>query len=136
MDAGGGHSSKKEWLAQLEAEGFKKKAPTKPAHNEEAVGPSVALPARLLWVTSAFVSLSRARIVNETGPQPMNISDIRSYCELTGIFNEEDRRDLLHFLTEMDIIYLRHAHSKIEKGREEAKRKAQAETDRKRRGRR
>lgn len=135
MDAGGGRSSKGEWLAQLEAEGIKK-APTKTPHNEEASGPSYALPARLLWVTGAFVSLSRTRVVNETGPQPMNISDIRSYCELVGIFNEEDRRDLLHFLTELDIVYLRHSHAKIEKNREDSRRKAQAEADRKRRGRR
>lgn len=95
--------------------------------------PVYPLSARLLWVQHAFCSLSRCRTVNETGPQPMTFTDILAYCELQGIFDEESRQDLIFFLTELDIRYLKHSHEQIRKSREDAERKAKHEADRKRR---
>lgn len=82
---------------------------------------------------SAFCALSRCRSVNETGPQPMTFTEILAYCELIGILSEEDRQDLLYFLQELDVRYLKHAHETISKGREEAERKARREADKRRR---
>lgn len=65
----------------------------------------------------------------------MTFAEILAYCELMGVIVEEERRDLIHFLTELDIVYLRHMHEKIEKGREDAARKAREEAERKNRRR-
>jgi len=132
MNSEEGATSKDAWLKQLEAEGIKKKS-VRPVKEKAEV--TVEVPARLLWVTSAFVALSRTRLVVETGPQPMTFSDILAYCELMQIIDEEDRRDLVYFLTELDIIYLRHSHAKIEQGREKAEREARQKADRERRKR-
>jgi hypothetical protein len=95
----------------------------------------VQVPDRLLWVVEAFNALSRTRLVNEAGPQPMAFSDIKAYCDLSGIFVEGSKRDLVFFLTEMDILYLKHMHAKIQKSREEQQRKAERDAERRKRRR-
>lgn len=84
----------------------------------------------------AFNALSRARVANETGPQPITFGEIKAYCDLKDIYDEESRSDLVFFLTEMDIIYLKRTHERIMKSREAEKQKAEREAERKRRNRR
>jgi uncharacterized protein YneR len=55
---------------------------------------------------------------------------MKAYCELEGIFLEEDLRDLVYYITEMDIVYLKHTHLKIQTGREKAAEEAKRKQER------
>jgi hypothetical protein len=124
-----GPTANSEWMARLRAEGISKKQRATKAPEPPPV-PLVPLSSRLIWVASAFISLSRTRVVLETGPQPINFSDMKAYCELEGIFLEEDLRDLVYYITEMDIVYLKHTHLKIQTGREKAAEEAKRKQER------
>lgn len=73
--------------------------------------------------------------MNEAGPMPISFADVKAFADLTGLIAEEDKRDLVFFMSEMDTVYLKRTHARIAKGREDAERKAKAEADRKRRRR-
>jgi len=62
-------------------------------------------------------------------------ADVKAFADLTGLIAEEDKRDLVFFMSEMDTVYLKRTHARIAKGREDAERKAKADADRKRRRR-
>jgi hypothetical protein len=89
------------------------------------------LPAHLDWIWSAFAILSRTRLVNEAGPQPITILEIDSYCTLECIWSEDERRNLLHHLTLLDIEWLRTSHENIRKAREDARKEAEKAAKRK-----
>ena len=93
------------------------------------------LPDHLTWVWDAFAILSRTRMVNQTGPQPITILELDSYCGLEGIWSEEERRTLLHHITLLDIEWLKVSHANIAKAREEEKARMEKES-KKPRGRR
>lgn len=99
---------------------------------------TVGLPAHLLWIWESFAILSRTRLVNETGPQPITVLELSAFCSLEGYWSEEERRDLLHHITILDIEWLKVTHANISKAREEAKEKAEkeAKTKASKRGRR
>lgn len=80
-------------------------------------------PQNLLWVWDAFCILSRCRLTNQTGPQPIQVSEVDAYCDLTGIEHPNDLDDLLFFVTELDIVWLKRTHAKIAREREKAARK-------------
>lgn len=92
------------------------------------------LPPHLHWVWDAFAVLSRTRVVNQSGPQPIRIADLEAYSRLATLPFEWQRDDLLYHVTVLDIEWLKISYSKIEKAHEEAKKKA--ERDAKRKGRR
>lgn len=95
------------------------------------------LPPHLLWIWESFAILSRTRLVNEAGPQPITVIELDSYCSLEGYWSEAERRELLHHITILDIEWLKVTHAKISKSREEAKKAAEKEGKRKgNRGRR
>lgn len=94
------------------------------------------LPPHLLWVWQAFAVCSRTRMVNQAGPQPITLHDIAAYCMLEGIIDEEQRREVLHHLMLLDIEWCRTMYQRIEKGREEAKKKAEADAKKPGKGRR
>lgn len=83
------------------------------------------LPSHLLWIWEAFAVLSRTRVVNQAGPQPILTSEALAYCHMHRIFSEYDRRDLLFHITSLDIEWLRDQFAKIEKRHEEAKKEAE-----------
>lgn len=85
------------------------------------------LPAHLLWIWQGFSILSRTRLVNDAGPQPILISEIANYCDLEGLISEEQRRELLHHTNILDTEWLKVTHARIEKRREEDKKKAEKE---------
>lgn len=83
------------------------------------------LPAHLLWIWESFAILSRTRLVNEAGPQPITVLELDSFCSLEGYWTEWERRDLLHHITLLDIEWLKVTHANISKSREEARKKAE-----------
>lgn len=85
------------------------------------------LPDHLSWVWEAFAMLSRTRLVNQAGPQPITVLELDAYCTLEGIWTETERRDLLHHVTQLDIYWLKDSHAKIAKSRDDAKKEAEKE---------
>lgn len=85
------------------------------------------LPPHLLWIWESFAILSRTRLVNEAGPQPITVIELDSFCSLEGYWTEWERRDLLHHITLLDIEWLKVTHANIGKMREETKKKAEKE---------
>lgn len=96
-----------------------------PTEAETVEPPMDFLPEHLLWIWEAFSILSRTRMVNQTGPQPITILELDSYCGLEGIWTEDERRTLLHHITLLDIEWLKVSHANIEKAREEERKKAE-----------
>lgn len=99
------------------------------------------LPAYLYWIWESFAILSRTRLVNEAGPQPITVQELHAYCLLEGRYDEEQRRELLHHITLLDIEWLRVTHAKIATNREKAREEAKKEGEKRaqvnnRRGRR
>lgn len=92
------------------------------------------LPPYLDWVWQAFTVLSRGRLVNEAGPQPILLTEVSSYCFLEGIIDEEDCRDLLHYILALDIEWCKITYARINKRREAEKKEAEKKA--KARGRR
>lgn len=72
------------------------------------------------WVWDAFTFLSRARLVNDSGPQPITVEAIRAYTDLMTIDDPDDKVDLMFFLQAMDIEWCRVTHDRISKAREKA----------------
>lgn len=91
----------------------------------EAEETIVGLPAHLLWIWESFAILSRTRLVNETGPQPITVLELDSYCSLEGFWSEWERRELLHHITLLDIEWLKVTHANLNKSREDARKKAE-----------
>ena len=83
------------------------------------------------WYWEAFEFLSEKRIINEKGPQPIQVSEIKAYADMRRTKDLDDLDDLLDFLTALDRIWLKDAYHK----KELAEKKARAEAA-KRRGRR
>jgi hypothetical protein len=117
-------------LKQLRAEGQIKSRPAAEPEADDEADLSPPIPTRLLWIQQAFCALSRCRTVNEVGPQPITYADVAAYCAIAGIRDEDSRRDLQYFLTELDIRYLKITFENIKKARETADRKAKQEAER------
>lgn len=101
-----------DWLKKLKAE-----------RGESVEEPEQHLPEHLLWIWEAFAALSRTRENNQTGPQPITFGEVAAYCALNSISSHDDIDDLLFFITELDIVWLKKTHAKIEVEMEKAKRK-------------
>lgn len=102
-----------------------------PVEETETDEAEAILPVHLDWIWSAFATLSRTRLVNDAGPQPITILELDAYCALEGIRTDDERRTLLHHLTLLDIEWLKHSHEDIRKTREDARAKAEKEAKRK-----
>jgi hypothetical protein len=99
--------------------------------------PEVELPSHLFWIWEAFASLSRTRLVNQAGPQPISPTDFLSHCIIIGIDQWESlRTELHHHVTLLDIEWLKDQYKRIEKTREEQKKEAEKDAERRRRNRR
>lgn len=96
-----------------------------PQFEPEEEAPTDFLPSHLLWIWEAFAVLSRTRVVNQAGPQPILTSEVLAYCHMQRILSEYDQRDLLFHLTALDIVWLKDQFAKIEKRHEEAKKEAE-----------
>lgn len=107
-----------------------------PPEEEPEVETADFVAEHLHWIWSAFASLSRTRLVNEAGPQPITILEIDAYCTFEGIWTEDERRTLLHHLTLLDIEYLKVTHENIRTAREKAKEQAERDAKNKAKGRR
>lgn len=86
------------------------------------------------WVWEAFWKLSSRRLFNEQGPQPIPISEILAYCELTGVTEPVFRDDLLSVVVMLDGMYLAHAAKEREKARRKRQNQAQSPAPRRRTG--
>jgi hypothetical protein len=69
------------------------------------------------WAWDAFWRLSAVRPINEQGPQPILISEILAFCELTGITEAGYRDDLLHIVLTLDRMFIDHAIRRREEAR-------------------
>ena len=78
---------------------------------------------RIGWVWEAFCALSRCRLTNQTGPQPIQMSEVAAYCGLASIERPDDIDDILFFVTELDLVWCKHTHEKIVREREKQARK-------------
>lgn len=94
------------------------------------------LPSHLHWIWQAFAVLSRTRLVNQTGPQPITLLELASYCSFESIYDESERRELLHHVTLLDIEWLRDSHAKINAKHEEHKKEMEKKSKQRNRGRR
>lgn len=90
----------------------------------------------ILWIWQAFAMLSRTRLVNEAGPQPITLSEISNYCFLEGIIDAAQRRDILYHVSILDIEWCKVTHERIANRREEDRKKAEQDAKRKAKGRR
>ena len=63
------------------------------------------------------------RNVGMNGPVPITITQILSYCILTGIRSPDDRDYLFHLIALLDPIWLGNYYDKAEKTREKAQAK-------------
>ena len=93
-----------------------------------------SLSPHLFWIWEAFATLSRTRVVNQAGPQPILPSEVLAYCQLLRIRSEQDHRDLLFHITDLDIVWLKDQFEKMEKQREAAKKEAEKKAKTKKRG--
>ncbi|RUW56743.1 hypothetical protein [Mesorhizobium sp. M8A.F.Ca.ET.021.01.1.1] len=62
------------------------------------------------------------------------VTEVRAYCDLEGLVDDEDRRDLLFFLSELDGDWLRRKYAEIEQAQD--KHRKEMEKKGNRRGRR
>ncbi|MBS3648868.1 hypothetical protein KEU06_09640 [Pseudaminobacter sp. 19-2017] len=83
------------------------------------------LPAHLHPIWTAFTVLSRSRNVNQIGPQPIQIGEVRHYCDLDGVIDEEDRRELLFHVMELDAEWMTRKYAEIETERDKLKKQAE-----------
>ena len=110
-----------EWLAKIRAE--------KGLDIKDPVVPDVRLFPDLLWVWEGFITLSRCRGNNESGPQPITVSEINAYAEYRNIDGDYERKTFLKYVGELDDKYLAHKYDE----RAKAEKKAKADAERKRR---
>lgn len=104
-----------------------------PVEEDDTVG---KLPPHLYWIWEAFTLLSRTRVVNQTGPQPIIPSEILAHCEIIGIHEWESLRNELYYLVNaLDTEWMKRSHAQIHKSREDAKKEAEKQS-RNKRGRR
>lgn len=63
-------------------------------------------------------------MINEHGPQPIQVSEIVAYADLMHITDLDDREDLLHLVGEMDQLYLSDVYKKRASEQKKASQKA------------
>jgi hypothetical protein len=56
--------------------------------------------------------LTRSRTYSEVGPNPITVSEVRSYLQLVEEDRVEERLKFLRFVQDMDSVYLEHAAAK------------------------
>lgn len=66
----------------------------------------------ILWVWEAFSVLDKGRQWGNSGPQPIQISELESYCRMNNI---ADHSDLVRYIQKMDGEYLRDYREKLER---------------------
>lgn len=70
------------------------------------------------WIWEGFGVLASQRMFGPDGTvQPIQISEIASYCAFAGIDDEADREDFLRIILALDGIALDFARQKLEKAR-------------------
>lgn len=62
----------------------------------------------------AFYALSGQRPYNQTGPQPIPLSEVLAYLAIKGIDDEDERDTYLDAIPAMDGVYLEHIRKRME----------------------
>lgn len=65
----------------------------------------------IVWVWEAFGILDKGRQWGYNGPQPIQVSELESYCRMNNIM---DRSDLVRYIQKMDGAYLKQHREKME----------------------
>lgn len=121
--AAGKKARNREWIAEVRRKkGLPPLDPAAVPDTEE--DEQDFLPAHLHWIWSAFATLSRARLVNQAGPQPIPVSEVSAYCEIEGWLDAETRADLLFHITNLDGKWLEIRHAEIAKQMEKTRKDA------------
>lgn len=50
--------------------------------------------------------LSTSRQIGMSGPQPISLTDINSYCEFQGLADPEDRVEFLFHVQKLDVVFM------------------------------
>lgn len=79
----------------------------------------------------AWEVLTKKRLINQSGPQPIMIAEVLAYANLARIEDPDDREDLMYFIGELDSIWLSHEYA-----RRAAEERKAAQKARRKRGRR
>lgn len=66
--------------------------------------PAILVEAEYFW--SAYVSLTVKRIINERGPQPIQMSEILAYVTYMRIDDDAMREDLFYHVSALDATFL------------------------------
>lgn len=77
------------------------------------------------WAWKAFQALSARRLIMDSGPQPIQVSEIATYAAFHGITDATDMDDLFYYLSVLDREWLDFVHGE----RNKAARKAKQEAD-------
>lgn len=78
----------------------------------------------LNWIWEAYDLLSEKRVHNESGPQPIPMSEILSYADYVGITGSIRRDDFLRLVSVMDRVTLKHRYDVINSERQKQLQKA------------
>lgn len=74
-----------------------------------------ALRADCVHLYDAFLLLSACRMVNQVGPQRIQVSEIKAYLDTTGETDPEKRERFVRLMVELDAIEHGHMHSRLSK---------------------
>ena len=79
-----------------------------------------------MWIWRAFEFIHRSRVVGYGGPLPITPSEILAYCELAGIYGDEERDDLIEMIPHLDNHWLEAHYKKAEKERKKLQQKSKS----------
>jgi hypothetical protein len=60
------------------------------------------------------------------------VTEVRAYCDLEGLIDDEDRRDLLFFMSELDSDWLRRKYIEIDQAQEKHRKEMEKKGNRNR----
>lgn len=69
----------------------------------------------LVWIWEAFTFLTGGRQIGFNGPQPIALAEVLAFCEFRGIYDPDEREELLYHIQRLDALYLGDYHAKTKK---------------------
>lgn len=78
----------------------------------------------LVEVYEAFFWIGASRQFNDTGPQPITLTDIVTYLNDQGIQDRDERREFQRLIRALDVRFIKLSHEKMAKERERLSHKA------------
>lgn len=60
----------------------------------------------LQWIWEGFMVLSSSRQIGMSGPQPIQMTEVLSYCEYQDLRDRDEREEFLHHVQKMDLVFM------------------------------